>query len=379
MHDLVMTHRVAKVLICILVIQLVLCTLAGPGSAAVLHNVQRGDTLYLIANRYGVSISSIRKLNNKWDDLLHVGQTLLVPSKPARGQTYYVEPGDTLYLISQKAGISLSELRSANNIWTDLIRVGQAIYIPGGNQAGGSTWTYTVQSGDTLYLIAKRFGTTVATLKSINGLSSDWLLVGQKLQIPGGSGSGKADVTIVVDPGHGGSATGATAHTSTGMLKESELTLDIGMRLTSLLRSDGYKVVATRDKDVDVPLWKRVEIANSHGANVFVSVHADDNPSYPQTRGSNVYIKEGADSRTYQLADTVQRHLESGTGRPTNVLGGVVRKNFAVVMQSRPAILVEVGFLSNQSDRERLQTSQFRQTIAESIRRGINAWVGAQY
>lgn len=376
MHGLLNTRKTAKALVCVLVFQLVLCTFGNPVSAAVRYSVKPGDSLYIISSKYGVSISSIRRLNNKWDDLLNVGQLLMIPSRPVNGQTYYVELGDTLFLIAERVGISLAELRNANGIWNDLIRVGQALYIPNRTQGGGEvSWTYTVKSGDTLYLIAKRFGTTVATLKSINALSSDMLRIGQKLQIPGDLGSSKADISIVVDPGHGGSATGAAVYTNTGLLKESELNLDIGMRLTSLLRSDGYKVVATRDRDIDLPLWKRVEIANANSADLFVSVHADDNRNYPQTRGSNVYIQDNADLYTCQLANSVQKSLELGTERPTNALGRVIRKNYAVVMQSRPAILVEVGFLSNQSDRERLQTTEFRQTIADSIWRGINEWV----
>ena len=168
------------------------------------------------------------------------------------------------------------------------------------------------------------------------------LYVGQKLQIPGDSGSSKRYYHSC------GFGTWRLVNRSCGdqyrYFKESDLNLDIGMRLTSLLRSDGYTVVATRDSDIDVPLWKRVEIANSRDADIFVSIHADYNINYPQTGGSNVYVRQGANSSTQQLANTVQMHLESGTGRSTNVLGRVVQENFTVVVQPRPAILIEVGF-----------------------------------
>ena len=82
-----------------------------------------------------MSISSIRQFNNEWDDMLYVGQVLLIPGNPVKGQIYYVEPGDTLFLIAQEAGVSLADL-CCKRYLNDLIKVGQALNIPDGAKNG---------------------------------------------------------------------------------------------------------------------------------------------------------------------------------------------------------------------------------------------------
>lgn len=96
---------------------------------------------------------------------------------------YTVKPGDTLYLIARKFGITTQQLMSANGLTGNTIYPGQVFYIPTGNN------TYTVQPGDTLYLIARAKGTTVDALKSANGLSRSDIYPGQVLTIPSTSGS----------------------------------------------------------------------------------------------------------------------------------------------------------------------------------------------
>ncbi|TCL71677.1 LysM domain-containing protein [Hydrogenispora ethanolica] len=159
---------------------------SGSGSS---YTVRAGDTLYLLSQRYGVSIDALRSANNLSGNSLMVGQQLIIPTSSGSGSgtTYRVQAGDTLYLIAQRYGTTVAALQSANGISGTNLQVGQSLKIPAGGSSnpGSSGTTYTVQSGDSLYLIAQKYGTTVDALRQANNLSGDSLSPGQTLQIPG--------------------------------------------------------------------------------------------------------------------------------------------------------------------------------------------------
>ena len=148
------------------------------------YKVMSGDTLYSIANKLDTSVTELKELNNLTSNLLSVGQILKIPTKIVDvGDTeiYQVKAGDTLYSIANKYGISLSELKAINNLTSNDLSVGQILNVPSGLSLVN---TYTVASGDTLYSIAKKFETTVPELKEANNLTGNMLSVGQKLIIP---------------------------------------------------------------------------------------------------------------------------------------------------------------------------------------------------
>lgn len=94
---------------------------------------------------------------------------------------YVVQPGDTLYQLSRRFGVSIQAIREANQLVGDIIYVGQRLYIP---TQGGQRIVYTVRPGDTLYRIAQRYNTTVESIMALNNLTSTVILVGQRLVIP---------------------------------------------------------------------------------------------------------------------------------------------------------------------------------------------------
>lgn len=100
-----------------------------------------------------------------------------VPDSGGGSFSYTVQSGDTLWTISQRFGTTVSAIKALNNLTSDAIRVGQVLKIP------GSAITHTVVSGDTLWALAQRYGTTVAMIKTINNLTSDVIVVGQVLRI----------------------------------------------------------------------------------------------------------------------------------------------------------------------------------------------------
>ena len=153
------------------------------------YTVKSGDNLYSIARKYGVSVSEIVKLNNLPSNNLSIGQELLIPisldsseQSSGSGNVYVVQKGDSLYSIARKYGVSVSSITSLNNLVGTNLSVGQSLIIPSSSASGN---TYVVQRGDSLYSIARRFNVSVDSIKSKNNLKSNLLSVGQKLIIQG--------------------------------------------------------------------------------------------------------------------------------------------------------------------------------------------------
>lgn len=144
--------------------------------------VQKGDNLYSIANRFNLTVNELKALNNLTSEFLSIGQVLKIKqnSTTSSGNTYAVKKGDNLYQIALKNNISVDELKAYNNLTSNLLSVGQVLKIPTSTE----TTIYTVQKGDNLYSIAKTYNTTVEAIKKQNNLTSNLLSIGQKLIIP---------------------------------------------------------------------------------------------------------------------------------------------------------------------------------------------------
>ena len=142
------------------------------------YTVKSGDSLWSIANKYNTSVSELKSLNNLNSDVLQIGQVLKLPSNNLTGNTYTVKFGDSLWSIANKYNTSVNELKSLNNLNSDVLQIGQVLKLPSNNKL------YIVKSGDSLWNIANRYNTTVNTLKNLNNLSSNSLTIGQELILP---------------------------------------------------------------------------------------------------------------------------------------------------------------------------------------------------
>ncbi len=148
-----------------------------------IYVVQKGDTLWGISKKYGISVDELKKLNNLSTNVLKIGQTLKVKTniKEDNSQsinTYTVQKGDNLYSIANKYDTSVDKLKELNNLSTNIIQIGQVLKIPSNYKE------YTIKKGDTLWKLAQENNTTVSTLNQINNLKSTTLQIGQKILVP---------------------------------------------------------------------------------------------------------------------------------------------------------------------------------------------------
>ncbi len=213
---------------------------------------------------------------------------------------------------------------------------------------------------------------------------------------------------IVVDAGHGGKDPGALG---VDRLREKDVVLRISRELAAQLRRDGFEAVLTRDRDEFLTLQQRTQRANQLDADLFISVHANASPNR-RTSGVETYLLDTRyDRQTARVAarengtsvgelSELQKILASlrlgynerfaarvaGSVHDALVSGlrkrygsvedlGVKRGPFLVLFQAdMPAILVEVGFVSNRAEGKRLASRDFARTAAHSIARGVRAY-----
>ncbi|MDP8525884.1 peptidoglycan endopeptidase LytF [Bacillus subtilis] len=181
------------------------------------YKVQLGDSLWKIANKVNMSIAELKVLNNLKSDTIYVNQVLKTKSSGSdtsskdtsskSDQTsattkYTVKSGDSLWKIANNYNLTVQQIRNINNLKSDVLYVGQVLKLTGkassgssssssssSNASSGTTTTYTVKSGDSLWVIAQKFNVTAQQIREKNNLKTDVLQVGQKLVISGKASS----------------------------------------------------------------------------------------------------------------------------------------------------------------------------------------------
>jgi len=178
-----------------------------------------------------------------------------------------------------------------------------------------------------------------------------------------GPGAGHFD-TVVVDAGHGGHDSGARSRTGSN---EKVLALDTAKRLASILRRNGFRVIENRTGDYFVTLGNRVKASNSLSSSVFVSIHYN----WARRQGAHGIEVYYYSRRSARMAANVLREIVRVY--PTDNRG-IKQRGFYVLKNSRrPAILCELGFVSNPQDNKYVQSASVRQRLAEKIAAGIIA------
>jgi LysM repeat protein len=189
-------------------------------AAAESVKVKSGDTLWELSQQYNISVNAIKGTNGLTSDFLRIGQVLEIPGAPqtttsvssskpvtstiasSKETTYKVKSGDSLWVIARRYDTTVNELKKLNKLTGDLIRVGQNLNVgkvvvqPTGNSNSNESnkqpantdtanTTYKVKSGDSLWRIANQNNITVAEIKVANNLKSDVLRIGQVLKLSG--------------------------------------------------------------------------------------------------------------------------------------------------------------------------------------------------
>lgn len=189
---------------------------------------------------------------------------------------------------------------------------------------------------------------------------------------------------VVIDPGHGGADSGATA----GTVAEKDLTLDVSRRLSRLLAERGVATILTRSDDFYVPLAQRAAVTNRVRDAILVSIHFNDGVR-PLASGVETYFaphqstqplaswlpflpsaaSEEPNVQSQSLAAFVQEELVRETGSFNR---GIKCEEFYVLSRvHHPAVLVEAGFLTNKEDAGRLADEKYREQLARAIAQGI--------
>jgi len=216
---------------------------------------------------------------------------------------------------------------------------------------------------------------------------------------------------IVIDAGHGGHDTGTIGPDG---VREKDVVLDVALKLGKLLEDRlGAEVVYTRDDDTFIPLETRTAIANQQQADLFISIHANSSND-PSARGVETYYLNFTSSRdalevaarenavseksihelqdlvkkialkdkieeSRELAADVQQSLHAGLAAKAPAIRdrGVKKAPFIVLIGANmPSILAEISFISNPSDEHKMENSDYREKIAESLYKGISKYVG---
>lgn len=213
---------------------------------------------------------------------------------------------------------------------------------------------------------------------------------------------------IALDAGHGGRDPGAISRSG---LEEKDINLDITKRLKNLLEAQGFEVILTRDVDTFISLERRAKIANTNAADLFLSIHTNSSNT-KRLNGFEIYyvsedindteravattkyfypkkiaredIPYDAQIVLWDLAYTQNRAFsfaiassileEAGNGFSPKILGVKKSKFYVLHKTIMPAILLEVGFLSNKDEERLLRQDNYRQKIVEAIAKGLASY-----
>lgn len=215
-------------------------------------------------------------------------------------------------------------------------------------------------------MIRSKLGVSFLIILTITILVASFFIPGIKSVYADDS----SKILICIDPGHGGNDHGTTGPTG---VKEKDINLDIALRLKNKLVDAGFKVILTRESDINHSLDEITDFANSNNADLFISVHNNSHPSVDMNGTQTFYFNQspyGSLLATYINAKTIE---QIGT-----VNRGIKSSNFKVLKNTKMvSALIEGVFMNNPNEEAELKDDNFRDKIATGIYNGIIEYLKA--
>ncbi len=229
--------------------------------------------------------------------------------------------------------------------------------------------------GTSLHVLSEQAGWYKVTHNDKTGyVKSDYVTLGTSL-----SPSDNKKPTVIIDAGHGGIDQGASG---TEQNTEKDMTLALSnLAAKKLEQKERIHVVKTRDEALDQRLTnetrkqelsEKTRIANENNADLFVSIHFNSGP--PSANGTETYHYESEQSK--KLSETIHKHVVKATGFKDR---GMDSRNLYVLKNTdMPAVLLEIGFISNSYENKTMQTPAFQERVAQAIADGIEEYCTTQ-
>ncbi len=220
-----------------------------------------------------------------------------------------------------------------------------------------------IEVENTAWSISLNRSTTVESKLSLDGRMLKLTLT-DNLPIPI-AGAGPVKAKVIIDPGHGGYDPGAESNG----IYEKDIVLDVSKRVKKYLQEMGFYVIMTRETDRTVSLKDRVELANRENPDVFLSIHANASNN-PDIKGIETHWYT---TQSRPLAMHVQDRMVNMLVTPDR---GLKNSRFYVIRNTEiPAVLAEIGYMTNQVEIYQLMTEERREATAKSIADGILSYL----
>lgn len=374
------------------------------------------DIWYYYSSETGVMATDWQKVDGKWY-YLHTDGSMATGWQKVNNTWYYLNPGGSMATGWKQLNSKWYYLRPSGSMVTGSYKINDRTYVFSSSGAWQGSW----RENSTGWWFKEAEGSYPANqwkylndkwyrFDSSGYMSTGWQKINNKWYYLYSSGAMAANtmigqyrvgsdgawieqITVYLDPGHGSSDTGAYY----GGIAERDINLQVSNKVAVHLKNAGYNVIMSRDSKENsyssnsrTDLFSRAEKANELGVDIFVSVHHNALPwnsgvagietyyygvaaSYPPLPGNKDSHNDPdriASSRI--LANSIHKELINSTNAKDR---GVLQGAFVVVRETKmPAVLLELGYMSNSNELKKLTTDSYQNTLADSIFKGINAY-----
>ena len=272
-----------------------------------------------------------------------------------------------------------------NGTFANLEWIG-AYYLKSGGYMAKNEWIFDNYYNSWYYL--KEDGQYVTNIYKISGKDHIFKNDGKWVsEVPEGFVKGQYSKTIFLDPGHGGRDSGAYYYN----VAEKDLNMQVYRKLRKKLEELGYKVLTSRDSDIDVDfITERSRMVNKTNSDIFISIHFNatgsayskssgiqtysysDEPDYPSKINQYWHNHPDRMSESKRLATSIHSSLLAETGAKD---AGLLESSFAVLRETaKPAVLLELGYMDNFAENQQIQDSHYQDKLVAGIVKGIQKY-----